>query len=267
MDQQRVEGVQGGLDTSALAVTKMARPDSGPANGRTAAPPADGRPLAVASSLMLGELEGEAATTVPLALFDAAYSGTELFLGVHERACPPWEIGRPQPSVVRLAAAGLITGRVLDIGCGTGENSLYLTSCGLEVVGVDASSVAIAKARAKAEERGLGVQFVVGDALDLAALGETFDTAIDTGVLHIFSDADRARYVAGLRSMLRPGGRYHLVCFSQFKEMPAPRRLTKEDIRATFRPRWEVESIIETRYEVRDGSTAANAWQASICPL
>lgn len=211
--------------------------------------------------------EDQLHTTVPVAVFDAAYSGSERFLGIHEQGCPPWEIGRGQPSVVRLAEAGQITGRVLDIGCGTGENALYLSACGLDVVGVDASAPAIAMARAKAEQRKLPVSFVVGDALDLAALGETFDTAIDSGVLHIFSDADRARYVAGLGGILRPGGRYHVVCFSEFKEMPAPRRLTQEEIRATFSKRWEVQSIVETRYEVRDGSTAPNAWLASVSLL
>ena len=206
-------------------------------------------------------------TTVPHEVFDAAYAGTESFLGLYEKGAPPWEIGRPQRTVVQLAEAGLVSGRVLDIGCGTGENALYLAACGLEVVGVDASPAAIAKAEAKAEERALAVRFVVGDALDLARLHETFDTAIDSGVLHVFSDADRARYVAGLRGVLRPGGRYYVVCFSQYKDLPAPRRLTQEDIRATFRRRWQVQSIVSARYEVRDGSTADNAWLASIAPL
>ncbi len=58
-----------------------------------------------------------------------------------------------------------------------------------------------------------------------------------------------------------------MVCFSEYKDLPAPRRLTQEDIRATFRRRWRVHSIVSSRYEVRDGSTADNAWLAIVSPV
>ena len=127
---------------------------------------------------------------------------------------PPWDIGRPQPAFKRLAEQGAIAGSVIDVGCGTGENALYLAGLGLDVTGLDAAPTAIARAREKAIARGLAATFIVGDALDLAAVGSSFDVAVDSGLFHVFSDADRLRYERGLREVLRPGGRYFVLCFS-----------------------------------------------------
>jgi 2-polyprenyl-3-methyl-5-hydroxy-6-metoxy-1,4-benzoquinol methylase len=76
--------------------------------------------------------------------FNSAYTGT-----------PAWDIGRPQKEFVHLARANEIQGRVLDVGCGTGEHALYLAASGLEAWGVDSAPAAIDKAVAKAKERGL----------------------------------------------------------------------------------------------------------------
>jgi 2-polyprenyl-3-methyl-5-hydroxy-6-metoxy-1,4-benzoquinol methylase len=77
------------------------------------------------------------------------------------RGAPPWDIGRPQASLVRLAEAGEIAGSVLDVGCGTGENALYLATRGHEVLGVDAAPVAIERATTKARDRGIEAEFIV----------------------------------------------------------------------------------------------------------
>src|SRR5438105_2362259 len=126
--------------------------------------------------------------------FEAMYGGT-----------PPWEIGRPQPIFVRLAQAAAITGRVLDAGCGTGENALMLAARGLDVTGVDAAPSAIGIAQGKAAERALTARFLVWDALRLAELGEQFDTVIDSGLFHVFDDDRRAQYVEALGAIVRPG--------------------------------------------------------------
>lgn len=67
----------------------------------------------------------------------------------------PWDIGGPQPTIARVASEGGFTGAVLDAGCGSGENALHLAALGLKVVGVDVAPTALARARAKAVERGL----------------------------------------------------------------------------------------------------------------
>jgi SAM-dependent methyltransferase len=115
---------------------------------------------------------------------------------------------------VRLAEQGLLSGRVLDSGCGTGEQTLLAAAHGADAVGVDVSGRAIQQARQKAAERGLVARFEVGDALRLVDLGLSFDVIIDSGVFHVFDDENRARYVTSLASVLRPGGYCFLACFS-----------------------------------------------------
>ena len=178
---------------------------------------------------------------------------------------PPWDIGRPQPAIARLAEAGTIEGAVLDVGCGTGENALYLASRGLDVVGVDAAPTAIERARAKAVERDVPVEFLVADALALGALGRTFDVAIDCGLFHTFSDPDRVRFERSLHARLRAGGRYFLLCFNEHQPGQAgPRRVTGREIRETFASGWMVDSIIEERFAARLADGGASAWLASL---
>src|SRR3954471_24584597 len=107
----------------------------------------------------------------------------------------PWDIHRPQPAIQRLADAGLLTGDVLDAGCGTGEHALLAAANGANAYGVDLSPTAIDRARRKAAERGLDARFDDGDVLTMPLPGDAFDVIIDSGLFHVFDDADRARYV------------------------------------------------------------------------
>ena len=188
--------------------------------------------------------------------FDAFYAGTA-----------PWDIGRPQAAFRRLADSGLLTGRVLDAGCGTGEHALLCAGLGLAATGIDAAPTAIGLARRKAQERGLDARFIVGDALDLGALGEQYDTVIDSGLFHSFEDDDRSRFVDSLRAAAAAGGRYYLLCFTD--QQPGdwgPRRVSQDEIRASFADGWRVESIEAATFEVvhRRGSDGALAWLATI---
>lgn len=161
---------------------------------------------------------------------------------------PPWDIGKPQPPFVKVAEQ--VTGSVLDVGCGTGDNALFFAERGHKVTGIDFLEWPIELARQKARQRGLVANFLVMDALRLDELPEVFDSAIDSGLFHVFSDEDRARYVAGLASVLKPGGRLLLLCFSD-KEPPGdgPRRISQQDIYDAFAGPWQVESIEEARFE------------------
>ncbi len=165
----------------------------------------------------------------------------------------PWDIAGPQPAVVGLEEAGEIRGSVLDAGCGTGENALYLASRGHEVWGLDFVPVAIERANVKAKERGLGAHFQVGDALKLDQLGRTFDAVIDCGLFHTFADDERPLYVSGLATVLRPGGSLNILCFSD-QEPPGagPRRVTQQEIRGAFGDGWQVTEIREARFQTSD---------------
>jgi len=180
----------------------------------------------------------------------------------------PWDIGRPQPAFVRLAEQGLLAGRVLDSGCGTGEQTLLAAAHGADAVGVDGSGLAIRQAREKAAERGVVARFEVGDALRLADLGLTFDVIIDSGVFHVFDDENRARYVTSLAAVLRPGGRCYLICFSDRQPGDAgPRRVSQDELRAAFGDGWAITGIEAETFELsqeRFGIPAAQAWLAVI---
>ena len=179
----------------------------------------------------------------------------------------PWDIGRPQPAFVRLADEGLLRGRLLDSGCGTGENTLMAAARGAEAVGVDVAAPAIERARAKAAERGVAARFEVADALDLGRLGLTFGTIIDSGVFHVFDDDDRARYVASLASVLEPGGSCYLMCFSDRQPGDwGPRRVRRDELTDAFSDGWTIDSITAGTFDVNPvmGIDTVQAWLAVI---
>ncbi|HLZ28773.1 MAG TPA: class I SAM-dependent methyltransferase [Chloroflexota bacterium] len=204
-----------------------------------------------------------------------ASRGPEHFDALYAGAPPPWDIGRPQPAFQHLAESGALRGRVLDSGCGTGEHALMAAALGLPVTGIDASPTAIHLAECKAAERQqaaegqpgrpLDVRFLVWDALNLPALGEQFDTVLDSGLFHVFDDADRSRYVDSLRAVVAPLGHYYLLCFSE--RVPGargPRRVSQAEIRASFGVGWHVDSITPATFEIGIVPNGAPAWLASI---
>ena len=186
--------------------------------------------------------------------FDLMYEGT-----------PPWETGRPQSALLALGEAGAIRGRVLDVGCGSGEHALLAASLGLEATGIDVAAAAIERARQKAVQRGLEARFVVGNVLDLADLGEQFDTVLDSGLFHVLEDDDRSVFVEGLRVVVPPGGRYILLCFSDRQPgVLGPRRITQDEIRAAFADGWRVDSIEPVMIDTVIQRGAVHAWRAAI---
>lgn len=170
--------------------------------------------------------------------FESAYAGEA-----------PWDIGRPQTPLVEVADQ--VVGPLLDAGCGTGDASLFFAARGLKVTGFDFLEEAVRRARAKAAERGLVVDFRVGDALALGEVADRFASVIDCGLFHVFSDDDRRRYVRGLAHVLQPGGRLFLMCFSD--EEPGtegPRRVSRQELLDAFAEGWSVESIEPTRFAI-----------------
>jgi SAM-dependent methyltransferase len=181
----------------------------------------------------------------------------------------PWDTGRPQPAFVRLASAARFAGPVLDAGCGTGENALYVAAeQGVPVVGVDVAETAVAMARAKAAERGIGAEFEVADALHLDQLGRSFAVVLDCGLFHSFDCGERPGYVASLASVTQPGGTLYVLCFrDDGGPGTGPHPVSEEDLRSAFSAAngWQVGALEEERVQTRYHDEAgAPAWLATV---
>ncbi len=192
---------------------------------------------------------------LPLSSWEDAYQTT-----------PPWDVGRPQPAFVELVKTGeLNRGNVLDVGCGTGENALYLAEKEFSVTGVDLTNRAIAAARAKAAERRLRVDFREGNALSLDFKEGVFDNVIDSGLFHIFPDDDRPVYAREVARVLARGGKYFMLCFSEKEptNWGGPRRVTRNEIEATFSSFFKINYIREALFATRFHSNGGKAYLTS----
>lgn len=184
----------------------------------------------------------------------------------------PWDVGHPQPTIVRLAAQGAFRGTVLDAGCGTGENAFHIAGLGLpdvSILGVDVAETALKLARVRAKEAGFGavVEFATADAFALQRLGRTFQTVLDSGLFHTFNADERPRYAASLASVTEPGGMLYVLCFSDDGPDTGPHPISRDDLRAAFSPDrgWRIVTIesdrVQTRYHDDNG---APAWLATV---
>ena len=175
-------------------------------------------------------------TTPALSSFDDFYRSST----------PPWVIGEPQPAIVQLERAGLIRGKVLDVGCGTGEHTIMLTRLGYDVLGIDFAPQAVEQARRNAEAKGVDARLEVADAMNLGD-SPLYDTIVDSALFHIFDDADRPKYVTSLHGACRPGGVVHILALSDAGRGFGP-EVSEEVIREAFADGWLLEALDTTTY-------------------
>lgn len=154
---------------------------------------------------------------------------------------PPWDTRVTPPELIEaITGEGrLPPGRALDLGCGTGTNSLYMAQHGWQVVGVDFAAPAIRQARRRAQQAGLDdkVQFYVADVSRLDFLTPPFDLAVDIGCLHGLDPAGRSGYRDGLCRLLCPGARYMLYAVESARGcLGRPMGLTPDEVRQLFEP-------------------------------
>jgi SAM-dependent methyltransferase len=178
----------------------------------------------------------------------------------YEQPNLPWDTGVPDPHLVEFVEASTLTDRrMLEVGCGTGTNAIWLASRGFEVVGIDISPRAIAQAEAKL--RGETVRFLVGDFFE-ASLEGTFGFVFDRGVLHLFDDLPvRAKFVGRVAELLSPVGVWLSIIGST--EGPprdhGPPRRSALDLVAAVEPTLEVSALRSTMLHANIPTPAA-AW-------
>jgi SAM-dependent methyltransferase len=140
-----------------------------------------------------------------------------LFKTFYRLGFVPWD-GHPLATSLRDLIEGdgaLAPGTALDLGCGTGDNSIYLAKHGWQVTGVDFVAKAVDKARAKAEANKVAVNFARADVTRLSSegVGSNFGLIIDNGCLHGMSPEDRDAYVREVTAVAAPDARLLLVEF------------------------------------------------------
>lgn len=161
----------------------------------------------------------------------------------------PWNIQAPQPVFVEVEKAGEVAGRVLDVGCGLGDNALFFAERGYQVTGIDFSPSVIEQDASKARERGLQAEFVVADATTMEGVKGPFQTVVDSALFHCLDEKAQQSYISALHGICEPGARLHLLCFSDKlpAEIPAYRN-DEAHLRATFSERWTISRLQRRGY-------------------
>ena len=155
---------------------------------------------------------------------------------------PPWDTGITPPEVIEAVEGpnALMPGRALDLGCGTGTNSLYLARHGWQVVGVDLAATAIRQARRKAKKAGLSVEFHTADVTRLDFLQPPFDLALDIGCFHALDAEGWTRYRDQLGRLLGLGACFMLYAFGPRRGRLMDMGITPDEVRRLFEPDFEV---------------------------
>ena len=168
----------------------------------------------------------------------------------------PWDTGEPDEQLVRFVGGGGVpAGRALEVGCGTGTNSVWLAEHGFSVLGLDVSPLAIEAANARVAGRELDCRFEVQDFLLEAVAGEPFTFAFDRGCLHVFDDAaTRARFAERVAGLLAPDGLW-LSLIGSTEGAPreeGPPRRTARDVTSAIEPALEILELRSIAFETTD---------------
>jgi glutathione S-transferase/SAM-dependent methyltransferase len=189
---------------------------------------------------------------------------SERFVNAYDGGfAPSWDIGEAQRDFIAAFDELAISGSAIDLGCGTGDNVLELARRGLDAWGIDSTPAAIAAADQRRAAAGLTATYVIGDALDLAPLGRSFDTVLDCGLFHALEDDERRRYVRELGHVLRPGGRHLMLGFVSNTRGEGPHGYAPDQLRAYFADGFREDFVRPGAFQTRGAVVEERAWLSS----
>ncbi len=173
----------------------------------------------------------------------------------------PWDSGVASKELMRVLDEEKITPcRAVELGCGTGTNSVYLASRGFDITGMDCSPVALEQARKKAAAAGSDAKFLEADLCRVNLQLEPFDFIFDRGCYHSVRRVDIAGFLEALRQLSKPGTRYLMLAGNANEEGPGPPRVHEHEIRIDLEGLFEIQFIREFRFEVTDPPEGFLAW-------
>ena len=171
----------------------------------------------------------------------------------YKSGTPPWETGQPSSELARVIAEEKIAPcRVIELGCGSGINAVWLAQQGFDVTGIDLTPLAIERARQRAAEAGVGVRFVVGDVLNLPTEKDPFPLFFDRGCYHAVRQIDAAAYVRSLLNVTAAGGRGLILAGNAREPSPAgqgPPVVSAEQLHAELEPAFKIVRLREFRFD------------------
>lgn len=168
----------------------------------------------------------------------------------------PWDTGRCSSELMRVVSEYKVQPcRAVELGCGTGTNSVWLAQQGFEVTGIDLVPLAIERAIHHAAESQVKVRFLSLDLLDLPDLGKPFDFLFDRGCYHAVRRENAAGYLKAIDRLLGPGAQ-GLILAGNAKEPhdPGPPVVSEEQLRAEIGSRFEIVALSEFRFDADLGS-------------
>ncbi len=177
----------------------------------------------------------------------------------------PWDIGKPDFNLIEIVTKTPIKScKALDIGCGTGDNSIWLAQNHFQVTGTDISEIAIKKAKEKASKNDVKCTFLVVDFFKSRIEGAPFGFIFDRGCFHTFdSDEERKTFAKNVAACLEKNGLWLSLIGSadEQRQGPGPPQRTANDIVVAVEPYFEILSLASSHF----GSNRQNPPKCWVC--
>ena len=177
----------------------------------------------------------------------------------------PWDIGMADVNLVQVVTALPIAPcKAVDIGCGTGDNAIWLSQQNFTVIGVDAAEIAIEKAREKAALANVTSVFAVMNFLSGHIDGAPFGFAFDRGCFHTLDSASERKTFAKQVSRHLDASGLWLSLIANVDERrvgPGPPQRSARDVANAVEPYFEILSLVSGHF----GSNSPDPPRAWIC--
>lgn len=170
---------------------------------------------------------------------------------LYREGTPPWETGTPAAELVQILKEGLLRrGSLLELGCGTGADAVYLARKGFEVTAVDSSATALDRARTRAELASASIRFVMEDVFRFGKSCGSFDVIYDAGFYHFIRRTDLDRFLDLLWRVTHPGSYYLTLVGAVGEESEGgPPQVSEEEIRSELGRLFEFVHLRPFRFE------------------